>query len=79
MSAALMMRITVPRPIWPHCPLELRNEWIASQVSSIANRPAKYRKYRWMFWMISGNRVSPVYLACGSATAQAGGDSQKAR
>ncbi len=29
--------------------------------------------------MISGKRVSPVYLPCGSATAQAGGDSQNAR
>ncbi|MGW2856837.1 hypothetical protein ACWDAZ_34510, partial [Streptomyces sp. NPDC001215] len=26
---------------------------------------------------ISGKRVSPVYVRCGSATAQAGGDSQK--
>ena len=29
--------------------------------------------------MISGKRVSPVYVLCGSATAQAGGESQKAR
>ena len=32
-----------------------------------------------MFWKISGKRVSPVYFACGSATAQAGGDCQNAR
>ena len=29
--------------------------------------------------MISGKRVSPVYFLCGSATAQAGGDSQNDR
>ena len=29
--------------------------------------------------MISGNRVSPLYFPCGSATAQAGGESQNAR
>ena len=29
--------------------------------------------------MMSGNRVSPVYLACGSRTAQAAGARQNAR
>ena len=40
---------------------------------------AKNQKYRWMFCRISGNRVSPVYRLCGSATAQAGGENQNAR
>ena len=40
---------------------------------------AAYQNQRWTFCMISGNRVSPEYLPCGSATAQAGGDSQNAR
>ena len=39
-----------------------------------------YRKaYYRAFWRISGNRVSPEYDAWGSATAQAGGDSQNDR
>ena len=37
---------------------------------------AAYQNQRWTFCTSSGKRVSPVYLALGSATAQAGGESR---
>ena len=42
------------------------------------NATARYRKYRWMFWMMSGNQRSPRYFLRGSPTAHAGGSAQNA-
>ena len=50
-----------------------------SQVRISATTKVAYQNQRCTFCRISGNRVSPVYAACGSATPQAGGESQNER
>src|SRR5215470_18103223 len=77
-KTTLARRIREPSPK-PKLPSGPRNACDASQVFSTETSNTKKNKYRCRFCTISGNLLSPVYLACGSRTAHAVGACQNDR